>query len=65
MLHRVLYIQALLAAFVETLQRVFSYYIDHTFDLFLVLVLSLLILGEYCPKENSYMVSKQREILVT
>ena len=65
MLHKGLYIQALLAAFVETSERVFSYYIDHSFGLILVLVLSLLVLGEYFPKANSYMVSERREILVT
>ena len=39
------------------------YYSDHIWSL--VLVLSLLVLGECCPKENSYMVSELRGILVT
>ena len=55
MLHRGLYIQALLDAFVETSQRVFSHSIlIILFWSFLVLVFSLLVLGEYFPKENSY-----------
>ena len=39
--------------------------IDHTSLIFIVLVFRLMVLGEYCPKENSYMVSELREILVT
>ena len=38
-------------------------YFDHIWSL--VLVLSLLVLGEYFPKANSYMVSELRGILVT
>ena len=58
MLHRGLYIQALLAAYVvRTLhcitKSILILLIIH-FGLILVLVLSLLVLGEYFPKENSY-----------
>ena len=39
--------------------------IDHTSLVFIVLVFRLMVLGEYFPKENSYMVLELREILVT
>ena len=67
MLHRGLYIQELLIAFVHYItftESILILLIIH-FGLFLVLVLSLLVLGEYFSKENSYMVSERREILIT
>ena len=68
MLHRGLYIQTLLGAFVD--YYIGLHYIDcitesilNTLIIFLsltfVLVLTLLVLGEYCPKANSYMVSER------
>ena len=65
MLHRGLYIQTLLGAFVHYIAESILNTLIILFWSFLVLVLSLLVLGEYFPKENSYMVSERREILVT
>ena len=61
-----LYIQALIVTFVHivTLHYIADI-IDHTSLVFIVLVFRLMVLGEYFPKANSYMVSEPREILVT
>ena len=61
-----LYIEALIVTFVHivTLHYIADI-IDHTSLIFIVLVFRLMVLGEYCPIANSYMVSELREILVT
>ena len=64
MLLKSLYIQALIVTFVHivTLHYIADI-IDHTSLVFIVLVFRLMVLGEYCPKENSYKFILQDQLL--
>ena len=65
-----LYIEALIVTLIYRLIYIVTLHyiadiIDHTSLIFIVLVFRLMVLGEYCPIANSYMVSELRESLVT